>query len=80
MKILQQQFSLSLEDFCITLSEQEIPAHYLVNIELVSGETLADPDAFLANFDSSFARCQPPLSSHAKGSGATATVKNLGNR
>ncbi len=52
MQILQQQFHLSLEDFCITLSDQEIPAHYLVNIELATGQHLADPYAFLSSFDS----------------------------
>jgi len=51
MQALQQEFSLPLEDFCITLSEQEIPAQYLVNIELLPGHTLANPQAFLASFD-----------------------------
>jgi hypothetical protein len=40
-----------LDDFCITLSESEIPAHYLVNIELASGQTLKNPQAFLERFD-----------------------------
>jgi len=51
MQALQQEFGFPLEDFCITLSEQEIPAHYLVNIELVPGHTLTNPQAFLASFD-----------------------------
>ncbi|MBD2539020.1 GH3 auxin-responsive promoter family protein [Coleofasciculus sp. FACHB-SPT36] len=51
MQSLQQEFSLPLEDFCITLSENEFPAHYLVNIELVSGHILSDSLAFLASFD-----------------------------
>ncbi|MBD0361430.1 MAG: GH3 auxin-responsive promoter family protein [Coleofasciculus sp. C3-bin4] len=51
MQALQQEFGLPLEDFCITLSEQEIPARYLVNIELVPGHTLTNPQAFLASFD-----------------------------
>ena len=51
MQALQQEFGLPLEDFCITLSEQKIPAHYLVNIELVPGHTLTNPQAFLASFD-----------------------------
>jgi len=37
MQALQQEFSLPLEDFCITLSENDVPAHYLVNIELAPG-------------------------------------------
>ncbi|MBD1888797.1 GH3 auxin-responsive promoter family protein [Coleofasciculus sp. FACHB-SPT9] len=51
MQSLQQEFGLPLEDFCITLSENEFPAHYLVNIELVNGHILSDRLAFLANFD-----------------------------
>ncbi|GAB4382034.1 MAG: GH3 auxin-responsive promoter family protein [Elainellaceae cyanobacterium] len=51
MQMLQQEFNLSLEDFCITLSEQEFPAHYLINIELASGQTLLDPNQFLQRFD-----------------------------
>ena len=51
MQALQQEFSLPLEDFCITLSENDIPAHYLVNIELAPGQTLERPQAFLASFD-----------------------------
>ena len=51
MQALQQEFSLPLEDFCITLSSDVIPAHYLVNIELTPGQTLERPQAFLARFD-----------------------------
>ncbi|HEY9663122.1 MAG TPA: GH3 auxin-responsive promoter family protein, partial [Allocoleopsis sp.] len=51
MHALQQEFGIALDDFCITLSEQEFPAHYLVNIELATGQTLSDPEAFLARFD-----------------------------
>lgn len=51
MQALQQEFSVPLEDFCITLSENDFPARYLVNIELASGTTLTDPQAFLTSFD-----------------------------
>jgi len=51
MQRLQQEFGLPLENFCITLSEHEVPAHYLVNIELPSGQALSDPQAFLNRFD-----------------------------
>ena len=51
MKALQQEFSIPLEDFCITLSENEFPAHYLVNIELARGYTLSNPQVFLVSFD-----------------------------
>jgi len=51
MQQLQREFQLSLEDFCLTLSEHEVPAHYLVNIELTPGHTLANPQAFLERFD-----------------------------
>jgi len=51
MQSLQQEFGLPLEDFCITLSENEFPAHYLVNIELAPSHTLDNPQAFLHRFD-----------------------------
>ncbi len=51
MQALQQEFGLPLEDFCITLSENEFPAHYLVNIELAPSHELSNPQAFLASFD-----------------------------
>jgi len=51
MQALQQEFGILLDDFCVTLSEQEFPAHYLVNIELAAGQSLENPEAFLARFD-----------------------------
>ncbi len=51
MQALHQEFNLRLDDFCITLSEQEFPAHYIVNIELAAGETLSNPQAFLNRFE-----------------------------
>jgi GH3 auxin-responsive promoter len=51
MQTLQQRFEISLENFCITLSEAEIPPHYLVNIELAEGDTLSEPEQFLQQFD-----------------------------
>lgn len=51
MRLLQQDFSLALEDFCITLCDQGNPPPYLVNIELSPGHVLGDPEAFLAQFD-----------------------------
>lgn len=51
MQKLQQQFEISLENFCITLSEDEIPPHYLINIELAAGDTLLEPEHFLQQFD-----------------------------
>jgi len=51
MQALQQEFGLPLEDFCITLSENEFPAHYLVNIELAPNSGISNPQAFLASFD-----------------------------
>jgi len=51
MQLLQRDFDLSLENFCITLSEDGIPAPYLVNIELALGHTLAEPQQFLTRFD-----------------------------
>ncbi|MBD2462546.1 GH3 auxin-responsive promoter family protein [Oscillatoria sp. FACHB-1407] len=51
MQLLQQEFNVPLENFCITLSEDVVPAPYLVNIELPPGHTLPDPKAFLSRFD-----------------------------
>ncbi|MBW4663446.1 MAG: GH3 auxin-responsive promoter family protein [Chroococcus sp. CMT-3BRIN-NPC107] len=51
MQDLQQKFAVILEDFCITLSDDQIPACYLVNIELAPGEILEDYLGFLTAFD-----------------------------
>jgi hypothetical protein len=51
MQQLQQEFQITLESFCITLSDEETPPPYLVNIELSSGSTLSNPQAFLQQFD-----------------------------
>ncbi|MBG1271890.1 GH3 auxin-responsive promoter family protein [Nostoc sp. WHI] len=51
MQALQRDFNLSLEDFCITLSENNFPAHYLVNIELAPDDILNNPQVFLTSFD-----------------------------
>lgn len=51
MQILQQKFEVILEDFCITLSNNEVPARYLVNIELASGYSLNSPQDFIQSFD-----------------------------
>jgi hypothetical protein len=51
MQTLQQEFNLLLEDFCITLCDDVIPAYYLVNIELAPGKSLDNPEKFLARFD-----------------------------
>ncbi len=51
MQTLQQAFDLPLEDFCVTLSAEEFPARYLVNVELATGRTLPDAQHFLDAFD-----------------------------
>lgn len=51
MQTLQREFNVALENFCITLSEDSIPAHYQVNVELAMGSQLEDPSAFLQKFD-----------------------------
>jgi hypothetical protein len=51
MRHLQQKFELPLENFCVTLSDRGIPAHYWVNIELLPGHSLQDPIAFINEFD-----------------------------
>lgn len=51
MQALQHEFGLPLEDFCVTLANEAIPAHYLVNVEIAEGHQLDDPQEFLAQFD-----------------------------
>lgn len=51
MQVLLQEFNVELEDFCITLSENDFPARYLINIELASGCSLEKPQAFLERCD-----------------------------
>ncbi len=51
MQALQQKFSVFLEDFCVTLSDDTIPPAYLINIELAMGESLEDYSGFLKTFD-----------------------------
>ena len=51
LQLLQQEFGLTLDDFCVTLSDREFPARYLLNIELAPGQTLAQAQAFLHRFD-----------------------------
>lgn len=51
MQKLQQEFDIKLEDFCITLSDNEFPARYLVNIELAPGYSIESPHRFLNRFE-----------------------------
>ncbi|MBP0018955.1 MAG: GH3 auxin-responsive promoter family protein [Cyanobacteria bacterium SBLK] len=51
MQVLSQEFNLDLDDFCITLSDNEFPSRYLVNIELTDRQTLDDPQKFLQRFE-----------------------------
>lgn len=51
MNALQAEFDVQLDDFCLTLSDDEFPARYLVNVELAAGQQLANPEAFLRRFD-----------------------------
>ncbi len=51
MQRLQAEFGIGLDDFCVTLSADEFPARYLVNIELAAGYHLDQPQAFLQRFE-----------------------------
>ncbi|MGG6297982.1 GH3 auxin-responsive promoter family protein [Leptolyngbya sp. AN02str] len=51
MQGLQQEFDLPLINYCITLSDEEYPPHYLVNIEIAPGHKLTNPKRFLERFD-----------------------------
>ncbi|WP_088891086.1 GH3 auxin-responsive promoter family protein [Leptolyngbya ohadii] len=59
MQRLQQRFNLTVENFCVTLSEHEIPPHYLVNIELATGEQLTHAQDFIQHFDRYLQEIQP---------------------
>lgn len=50
MDKLQTAFDVTLENFCFTLT-RDVPARYLVNIELAPDQHLDDPAAFLRQFD-----------------------------
>ena len=51
IQVLLQEFNVELEDFCITLSENDFPARYLINIELADGCNLENHQAFLERCD-----------------------------
>ncbi|PPT09966.1 plant auxin-responsive GH3-like protein [Geitlerinema sp. FC II] len=51
MQILQDKFAIRFEDFCVTLSDNEFPARYLVNVELAPGYRLDDAESFIDAFD-----------------------------
>jgi len=51
MQRLQTEFNLTLEDFCLTLSEKETPAHYILNIELPPEEAVPNLTQLLQRFD-----------------------------
>lgn len=51
MRSLQQEFNLPLEDFCFTLSDDVIPARYLINVEIAANRQLHNPQEFLAKCD-----------------------------
>ena len=51
MEKLQKEFNLTLENFCVTLSEDNFPPAYLVNIELPPHGDLKEPHKFLEKFD-----------------------------
>ena len=63
MQILQQEFGIKLEDFCITLSNNEFPARYVVNIELAEGYALLCPQEFLQRFEYWLGQINLPYSS-----------------
>lgn len=51
MQQLQTSFQVTLKNFCITLPKADLPAYYLVNIELAPTDRLADPEKFLQQFE-----------------------------
>ena len=67
IQALQQEFNVRLEDFCITLSETECPARYLVNVELALGQTLDNPAKFLERFEYWMGEFNNPYATVRKG-------------
>lgn len=59
MQRLQQAFNLRFEDFCITLSDREIPSGYVINIELAAGQTLENPIALLQHCEALLCEVNP---------------------
>jgi len=55
---LQTEFNFTLEDFCITLSEQETPAPYILNIE-ASNDPLPNLLTLLQRFDECLKEVNP---------------------
>ena len=51
MNTLQKTHSLTVEDFCITLSGDLITPYYVLNIELPTHERLKEPAQILKHFD-----------------------------
>lgn len=67
MQALQQEFNVRLEDFCITLSETELPARYVVNVELAPEQTLDNPARFLERFEHWMGEFNNPYATVRKG-------------
>lgn len=59
MQLLQQEFGQILDDFCVTLSENDIPAQYILNIELLAEKALPDKQYFLRRFDDRLQEVNP---------------------
>ena len=59
MQSLQRDMTLTLENFCITLSNDKIRPHYQVNVELALGAVLESPKVFLRQFDQKLQAIQP---------------------
>ena len=51
MTALQEAHSLTIEDFCITVSGDLIAPFYVLNIEFPTHETLEQPECLLIHFD-----------------------------
>lgn len=79
MQALQQEFNIPLEDFCITLSEHDFPARYLVNIELAPNQALKNLQAFLARFDRRLQEVNTPYEISRRDSVPTPRLRILTN-
>ena len=54
MRVLQRKHRITLENFCLTLTD-EIPPCYVVNIEPLDGQVIENPRALIEDYDKTLA-------------------------
>ncbi len=51
IRALQDQFQLLIEDYCVSLADEDVHPPYLVNIEPRAGRPMPDPEILIDEFD-----------------------------